>query len=200
MNRFRSKKKTPGFSSRYSGEQAARKKNIGKKKLLSTIFFDRPTLVELGIDECARMMLAHCGLGNFYNMSAPTYAEWTVEFLTTLDDDKEEEKITFHLGGNMYTLQYDQLNAALGITKYPSSDEAWGNTNEQFDFWCYSTSMREFDAKKGEYNYMWSHPCLRLAHKVIRMAWLGQSEINKVPHLDLETMWTMTPQCTLVKD
>jgi hypothetical protein len=60
--------------------------------------------------------------------------------------------------------------------------------------------METFDPKVGEYNYKWSHPCLRLAHKVVRMAWFGQSELNKVPHLDLEAVWSMTPRCTLVRD
>ena len=156
--------------------------------------------MQLGIDDCTRMLFDHCGLGRFYAMNAPTFSDWTVEFWSTLDNDAEEERITFHLGGSAHGITYDELDTTLGITKPASSDEEWGEAQGQINFWCHSTRTITFDLKAGEYNYKWSHPCLRLAHKVIRMAWLGQPEINKVSHLDLEAVWSMTPQSTLVKN
>ena len=66
-------------------------------------------------------------------------------------------------------------------------------------FWAQSTFCRApFNSRAGKYNFSWSHPCLRILHKVIRLSFLGQTEVNKVPTTDLQCIWSFTPGCQWV--
>ena len=50
---------------------------------------------ELGLEECILKLLDKEGLRNLYGKAAPTYASWTVEFISTLEVLKEVSKIKF---------------------------------------------------------------------------------------------------------
>jgi hypothetical protein len=120
MNMFH-RKRSSSSRPKYSGPQEARRKIIEPKKLVTTLFFDPVAMRELGLDNCTRQMFEHCGLGSFYHMCAPTYKEWTREFLITLEHEPEHQRITFQLAGSTHVLGYNELDAAFGITKQPSS-------------------------------------------------------------------------------
>ena len=86
-------------------------------------------------------------------------------------------------------MSYADLDRVLGITADPT-DTNWAGELGPYDFWL-GTTEGQFSASETQYNYKWSHPCLCLVHKVIRMAFLGHTEINKVHTHDLRCMWTM---------
>ena len=94
-----------------------------EKEVVSTKFFEVMTLEELGLLNCTEAMLTHAGLGNFLRLHAPTHANMTIEFLTTLQFWPEEgflERIEFSYRKRKYVMTADQVRAALGITAPPS--------------------------------------------------------------------------------
>src|SRR5438067_2322179 len=158
--------------------------NVEKRKVVSTLFFDEPTLREFALHGCMSRMLEHCGLAYFISLSAATFEGLTREFLSTMRVDESvtgDLWIDFTLGGQPFYLMYQQLEPIFGLSKQPSSPESWRQAHDHYEFWCHSTGSVGFNPKRSEYNYSWSHPCLRIAHKVIRLAWCGKSELNKVP-------------------
>ena len=168
------------------------------RAITSTIFLDPPTMRHFLLDECIRQMLAHGGLGRFFEKGAPTYRSWTQEFLTTFMRSNNREAIKFRLSGTSYTLSFVELDNIFGITAAPT-DYVWDAENRHYDFWQASTG-EVFNTIVTQYNYKWSHPCLRIVHKVIRMAFLGHVEVNKVHTTDLQCMWSMTADSPYIPD
>lgn len=197
---FSSRKKSSGIDASRSKSEDARRKIIRGKGMMSTLFLDPETMRALNLHECTQQLFIKGGLGGFYHLRAPTFPAWTIEFIASFENHCDEERISFSLGGSRHSMSYEDIDTALGITKRPSSPAEWDEAQDYYTFWYHSTRTRNYDPQAGEYNYKWSHPGLRLAHKVVRMAFHGQSEINKVPYPDLYAIWSMTPECPLVWD
>lgn len=164
---------------------------VDERKLASTFFFDAEASCEFGFQTCLRAMLKQAGLGGFFEKSAPTYASWTNSFLCSLDDSVEKRRIGFALGGRNYTVTYDELDTIFGITAQPTSTD-WLRIKEPLVFLSSTTGGIQFKPGVSLYNRIWSHPCLRLAHKVIRQAFYGQIDMNKVTKDSLGFLWAMT--------
>lgn len=49
-----------------------------------------------------------------------------------------------------------------------------------------------------EYNYQFTHPPLRLTHKVLAMCFLGHGEVKKISQEDLKLLWTLSQECELI--
>ena len=168
------------------------------RAITSTIFLDPATMLRFRLDECIRQMLVQGGLGNFFEKGAPTFRSWTYEFLSSFLRSNSREAIKFRLSGSAYTLSYIELDNIFGITAAPTG-HVWDTEYGHYDFWQASTG-EQFTTINTQYNYKWSHPCLRIVHKVIRMAFLGHTEVNKVHTTDLQCMWSMTAQSPYIPD
>ena len=80
---------------RIDPEIEAREKRIWARGFLGTMFFDPKLMQELRMEECTLKLLDKGGLWNLYGKAAPTYASWTVEFISTLEVLNEASKIKF---------------------------------------------------------------------------------------------------------
>ena len=163
------------------------------------MFFDPEIMQELGLYECILQLLEKGGLINLYGKAAPTYASWTIKFIATLEVNKDVGRGSFTLPGGRHVMSFAELDAALGITRPGTDGDPWSTQSEHIIFWARSTGRREpYSSRLEEYNSNSSHPCLRINHKVIRLTFLGQDEVKKVPPTDLHCIWSLTPGCQWV--
>ena len=172
------------------------------KEMVPTKFFHEMTLEDLGLLNCTEAMLAHAGLGNFLYLAAPTHANMTVEFLTTLWFWPEEgflERIEFSYRKRKYVMTADQLRGALGITAPPSPNWNPKAITYLHHKWWGDVTGRGFRGGK-EYNYFFTHPPLHLAHKVLAMSFFGHGEVNKVSAEDLKYLMTLSQECEIIPD
>ena len=75
------------------------------------------------------------GLRNLYEKAVPTYASWTVEFISTLGVLKEASKIKFRLGGRRQVLYFEELDEILGITKPGTEGDPWSTQSKYLMLW-----------------------------------------------------------------
>ena len=168
------------------------------REIVSTKFFDVPTLQALGLYDCTLRLLVEGGLGGFIDHSAPTFRNLVLEFLSTFHLD--DELVKFNLLDREYQLPRAELAGIFGVTSPASNGwAAVGKNQEFFDFW-HALTRQTFKSKQGEYNYSIPHPCLRLCHKVLAMTFLGQGEVNKVSMFDMSMVWCLTPEQPVVPD
>ena len=187
--------------SRPHGMNSIQKKKwaaLSSRKFVRTIFFHEPTLQSLGMAHSARKLLVNGGIGDFIGKSAPTYPSLVKEFLATIVYRPTD--ILFRLQGREYEMSKEQLAHIFGVTAAPTIgwiDVSKGLIEGPVQFWIDATRV-PFDAHKGQYNHSFTHPSLRLCHKVLGGSFFAQAEVNKVPLKDLGYLWCLTPESPVV--
>lgn len=178
-------------------EQKAKWSKLAEMDIVPTKFYDVATLKRLGMFEITKSMFDQAGLSGFLNKNAPTYLRYVLEFLSTLSVHNGN-RISFHLNDVERLLSYDELRDILGISRQPTP--GWKKSGHNLkDLWVEITG-RQFDGHKGETNSWLGHPCLVLAHKVIRMAFMGQGETSKFMASDFIWFRCFFEECSNVPD
>ena len=181
-----------------SSNQKKRWNDLEGRDILSTKFFDVPTLRVLDFEPTVHQLLEKGGLREFVDKNAPTYPSLVREFFSTLKA-REVGGIDFRLRGRAYHSDRDRFARAFGVSA--EATEYWYRIPKATttDFWHGATG-RVMRPKAGEYNYSILHPSLRLCHKVLNNTFFGQAEINKVSLSALSYLWCLTPEGDQVPD
>lgn len=92
-----------------TGEEKKRWANLTQPNRIvqCTKFIDLDTLVDLGMEEVMRKLFRKVGMEEFLTKQARTYAQYTYEFLTTLEKvDAKPPYITFYLNNYRQEMRY----------------------------------------------------------------------------------------------
>lgn len=197
------KRSKPSKSSR-SAEEKMFRETIERKEILSTKFFCDITLDCFELTDFTAALLSHAGLKDFHHLTALTHPAMTREFLTTLTFEFTENKIlkwlSFEYEGQRYTMSAADVREAFSISGEPS--EAWGIDTvgtRPTDWWQLVTGTIH-GTERDTYNYSIPNPALVLCHKVFAMCFCGKGEVNKIPAVDLQYLWSVAPECPMIPD
>ena len=96
-------------------------------------------------------------------------------------------------------MTYDVLDQVLGITLRPTEAVEFDSQNGPGD-WLADSGRVRFDGNMVGKNSCWSHPCLRLTHKVVQQVFHGLVDGNKLNREGVTAVWAMTHGATYVPD
>ena len=180
------------------------RETIERKEILSTKFFCDITLDFFGLKDFTAALLLHAGLKDFHQQRAKTHPAMTREFLSTLTFEFTENKIlkwlSFEYQGQRYTMSAADVREAFSISGEPS--DAWGLDTvgtHPTDWWQLVTGTVH-GTERDTYNYNIPNPALVLCHKVFAMCFCGKGEVNKIPAIDLQYLWSVAPECPMIPD
>ncbi|CAI9288876.1 unnamed protein product [Lactuca saligna] len=163
------------------------------RKVASTKFVCKPTLISLGVLEGVTQMFRNIGWENLLNLMAHTYELPTREFLVDCVYDSEKTKEAFQLLGDQRYIDFATINDILGL---PSS-----NTSTVFDilhaefnhktFWTQITGGIFSCAGRDKATSI-IHPCLHIAHRILVCIVFARKEAGQVTKTELLFLWCMT--------
>ncbi|CAI9261883.1 unnamed protein product [Lactuca saligna] len=138
------------------------------RKVASTKFMCKPTLISLRVVEGVTQLFRNIGWENLVNLMVHTYELPTREFLADSGYDNKKRKAAFQLLGDRRYIDFATINDILGL---PSS-----NTSTIFDilpaefnhetFWTEIT-RGIFSCASQDKATSIIHPCLRIAHHIL---------------------------------
>lgn len=157
------------------------------------------TLQTLGLLGPVSALLEHGGLGDFVEVSAPTYPALVREFLATLDV-RSDGDIRFRMMGREFLETKDTLARAFGITRrWTSAWQSAMSTPPPTETWTLATGLPE-GYEGGDYDYLITHPALRLCHRVLSPAFYGMVDPRRVSMRGWVGLYCLTPESTVTPD
>ena len=153
-------------------------------------FLHIPTLLRLGVYEGVDYLLNRGLMARFMVIQPDTFAEISVEFLSTVKMYHRENYFTFRLGGNYHQMTYDDLFTIFGFMKSPNME---GEPSEQevTEFWFKLTDS-VWKSSGNKISHI-KHLGLRLIARMINTNLLGLGEANQTNKTMVKILYTMSP-------
>ncbi|CAI9296799.1 unnamed protein product [Lactuca saligna] len=153
-------------------------------------------MINLGTDDCLQQLFFNISWHDFLALSAHTYNQPTLEFLSTYAWGDTEEVLTFKLQGRQHRLKYDNLNTIIGIYDTHNTD-IYSYQLTQFkslpkvEFWTQITSLLNFNPSRKKDPYI-IHPCWRISHRILSTSIFGCHEPGQINTVELYFLYCMT--------
>ncbi|CAI9275685.1 unnamed protein product [Lactuca saligna] len=155
------------------------------RKVASTKFMCKSTLISLGVLEGVHQFFRNIGWENLLNLMAHTYKLPTREFLVDCGLDNEKKKFAFQLLGDRRYIDFAAINDILGLP--------YSNTSTVFDvlpvefnhvtFWIEIIGGIFSCAGRDKATSI-IHPCLRIAHRILVCTVFAHKEARKVTKMN----------------
>ncbi|CAI9275491.1 unnamed protein product [Lactuca saligna] len=151
---------------------------------------------QLSLDHHLRQLFFHIGWHQFLDLSARTYKQPTIEFLSTYARNDTARVLTFKLQGRQHRLKYKKLNKIMGTYDIYNSD-IYSHQWTQFkslpnvEFWTQITSLPKFNPSRQKDPFI-MHPCWRIAHRILSTSIFARHEPGQINTVELYFLYCMS--------
>uniref|UniRef100_A0A803NES9 Arabidopsis retrotransposon Orf1 C-terminal domain-containing protein n=1 Tax=Chenopodium quinoa TaxID=63459 RepID=A0A803NES9_CHEQI len=177
-------------------------KRISRRRVRPTKFYDEGVAEALGIGDDVRMLFEGCGLGNWLDLSAPTYKRLTLEFLSTLqvqrDNNRSPHRLTFQLMNTQHNLNIKRVNQAfgwpingtIGPKDRPLRNYCAG------EFWRKITGLFDYNPRTDKATAI-IHPAFRMSQRTIANTTFARGDSSGVVSTrELHFLWHLSEGST----
>ncbi|CAI9268023.1 unnamed protein product [Lactuca saligna] len=172
------------------------KSNLQKRAIRATKFYHQDSMDQLGLDHHLQQLFFHIGWHQFLDLSARTYKQPTIEFLSTYARNDTARVLTFKLQGRQHRLKYKKLNKIMGTYDIYNSDiysHQWSQFKSlpNVEFWTQITSLPKFNPSHQNDPFI-MHPCWRIAHRILSTSIFARHEPGQINTVELYFLYCMS--------